>query len=398
MGERRKLPPRRAESDTHGANSRDRVTPFRPRRTPHFSQEPHPPGVTGRVMQPGGVGVDLRAGRTSLPPIPGRSRGTEAPSSEPGPAAVYVPHTAAMPPLTAAAQSRRPSESYPGYPNPTRGRQHRHRRSRRIALLALICAQVLVAATALWALTTPHFQARRVEVAGIADPLVVRHIETLPLTGCNIFRCDTAALAERVERLPAVASATVSAVYPDGLLVRVTPRQPELLWHTAQADLVIAADGTLLGAVSDDPAFARLTLPEVQDGSAAAFSGAAPAAGARLDPLLVNMAAQLRKEMQPVLGGGWALDYDAGTGLVAVHSGDGSRVVFGAPRDAAQAADDTSSVAALLNAPTADQVARGVRMQLSELRAMLALLAGQGQHAALIDLRWGTHLYYRLAS
>ena len=384
MGERGEMPPRRkhGRGDAQGDGARDRVTPFRPRR----GSPPHVLRSASSALpatRSGHVGVDLHAGRNPLPPIPSRPRPAEdLPTSRP--AVVYTPGAATVPPI--AAQSR----------PPTGQSDHPRRGMRRIALVALLCAQVLVAATTVWALTTPHFQTRRIGVTGTSDALVMRRIQALPLTGCNIFACDTAALARQVERLPAVSAATVSTVYPDSLLVRVTTRHPALLWHTSAAELVIATDGTVLGANSDDPAFAHLALPRIEDGPAAAFAGKTPAAGARLDPLLVNMAAQLRKGIQPVLGDGWALDYDARSGLVAVN-GNGTQVIFGTPRDAAQAANDTPSVAALLSRPTAGQVAHGVRMQLAELHALLGLLAGQGQQAALIDLRWGAHPYYRLA-
>lgn len=399
MGERGHMPPRRERererehehwgSEAQGDSARGRVTPFRPRR-PDASRAPRPArsASTATGTGPGGVGVDLRAGRSPLPPLPSRLQREEPPPS-PRPAVVYTPGTAPATVSSIAAQSRSPA----GHISPS---GQPRRRMRRIALVALLCAQVLVAAATIWALTTPRFQTRRIRVAGTDDMLVVSRVQALPLTGCNIFACDTAALARQVERLPAVASATVSTVYPDGLLVRVTPRQPALLWHIAAAELVLATDGTVLGAVSDDPTFAHLALPRIEDGSAAAFDGKTPPPGARVDPLLVNMAAQLRKGIQPVLGNGWALDYDTRNGLVAVN-GSGMRVLFGTPRDAAQAADDTPSVAALLSQPTAGQVAKGVRMQLDELHALLGLLAGRGQQAALIDLRWGAHPYYRLA-
>ena len=338
-------------------------------------------------MSRGGVGVDLHAGHHALPPIHSLPQRAETHPKAGGAGYSVAPHSATAPSLAAPP---RIAAGHPARP---------HRRTRRIALIALIVAQVLIAAAAAWALTTPRFQTRRIEVVGTGDALVVRRIEAMPLTGCNIFHCDTAALAREVERLPAVASATVSPVYPDGLLVRVTPRQPALLWHTASAELVIASDGTLLGVTTDDPAYAHLALPQVEDGPAAAFGGTKLAAGAHMDPLLVNMAGQLRMGMQGVLGDGWALDFDAQIGLVAVNgSGSGTmRVLFGTPRDAAQAADDTPSVAAMMSGPTPGQVTQGARMQLTELHALLALLAGKGQQAALIDLRWGAHPYYRLA-
>ncbi len=390
MGQRRDDPRHGfADDGTHrqSAGERGRLTPFVPRRGRPW-RTPRPVQATPEAMRRGGVGVDLRAGRNVLPPIPSLApQRAETPPRE-NPGALSAPPQVATAP-TLAAPSRIPA-----------GRPARpHHRTRRMALIALLLAQVLVAGAAAWALTTPTFETRRVAVAGTSDALVVQRIEAMPLTGCNLFRCDTAALARQVERLPAVASATVSPVYPDGLLVRVTPRQPAVLWHTSAAELVIASDGTALGAITDDPAYAHLTLPQIEDGPAAAFGGATPAAGQRMDPLLVNMAGQLRMGLQGVLGAGWTLDYDAQTGLVAVN-GDGSssmRVLFGRPRDAAQAADDRPSVAALLSEPSQAQVTQGARTQLAELHALLHLLAGKGQQVALIDLRWGAHPYYRLA-
>lgn len=385
MGDRRDASRRElVGGSAHGTGERGRLTPFVPRRA-RSQRTPRNAQATPSAARLGGVGVDLRAGRHALPPIP-TSPQREASHPKVDPAGYSVaPHIAAAPPRAA------PSRSRAGHP--TRS----HRRTRRIALIALLLAQVLVAAAAVWALNTPRFQTRRIEVAGTSDALVVQRIEAMPLTGCNIFRCDTAALARQVERLPAVASAAVSPDYPDSLLVRVTPRQPALLWHTSSAELVIASDGTVLGATTDDPAYAHLALAQVEDGPAAALGGTEPAAGAHLDPLLVNMAGQLRTGMQGVLGSGWTLDYEAQIGLVAVDGLGAVRVLFGTPRDAAQAADDTPSVATLLSEPAKGQVTRGAHMQLAELHALLALLKGQGQRAALIDLRWGAHPYYRLA-
>jgi hypothetical protein len=331
------------------------------------------------------VGVDMQSGQ-NLPPIPSRPRRNSHSRGAAGKAtagpltrAAVAPSSTVSPPLAADHDQER----------------RRANRSHRIILVALLCAQVMVAAGAIWALTSPQFQVRHVQIAGVSDPLVVGRIQALPLTGCNIFHCDTSALAQRVERVPAVAGATVSTVYPDSLLVQVTLRQPALLWQTSAAEVVIAADGIVLGTTASDPAYSHLALPTIQDASAAAFSGATPAAGTRMDPLLAKMAGQLRKDLPTVLSAGWSLDYEARDGLVAVGS-SGARVLFGAPRDAAQAADDTPNVAALLTPPTAAQVERGVHQQLAELQALRALLASKGQYAMLIDLRWGTHPYYRL--
>lgn len=281
-------------------------------------------------------------------------------------------------------------------PSPPEAGGRKRKLPRRIALLALVCAQVLFAGVALWAVTSSYWQVHHVRVEGTDDAVVVRAIEAMPLTGCNIFRCDLVAGVRRVEALPAVARAGIRATYPDTLVVSVTLRQPALLWSMPSGQYVIASDGTVLGTPDSDPAYADAALAVVRDDSGAAFGSQAPAAGSELSPTLVEMAGQLRKGVQDVLGNDWALAYNADTGFFAAST-DGRRVAFGMPRDAAQAADDSGSVSSLLADPTPQQVAQGVQTQLAELRALLHQLGAEARQAVVIDLRWGGHPYYRLA-
>jgi cell division septal protein FtsQ len=295
---------------------------------------------------------------------------------------------------------RRPSGSYPtslplSPASPLTATARRRRLRLHPALAALLVVQALVAGLATWALTS--WQVRSVRVQGASDAVVTRAIEALPLTGCVIFRCDLARDAQVVEALPAVAHATVSAAYPDTLVVVITLRTPALAWKTEQGELVIADDGTVLGTPQSDPAYASLRLPEVDDAAAATFAGTMPAAGARLDADLVKMATQLRTGMAVVLGDGWALDYQRGVGLAAVQS-DGRRVLFGMPRDAAAMSPDDASIQTLGSPPSSATVAQGVRLQLDALQLLLQELARRGQQAALIDLRWGAHPYWRPAT
>jgi hypothetical protein len=101
--------------------------------------------------------------------------------------------------------------------------------------------------------------------------------------------------------------------------------------------------------------------------------------------------------MAGALGDGWALRYTADRGFVATNA-TGQQVLFGTPSDAALAmrADAQTQALPQVTPPSADAVARGMRWQLAELRALLAQLKQRGEHATLIDLRWGAHPYYRI--
>ncbi|HKT37723.1 MAG TPA: hypothetical protein VJR48_05085, partial [Ktedonobacterales bacterium] len=260
----------------------------------------------------------------------------------------------------------------------------------------LLCAQIVLLGLAIWALTSPTWRISSVRVEGSSDPVVLNAIARMPLTGCIFFLCDLDARARQVQTIPAVAHAQVHAVYPNGLIVAITLRQPALLWRTTVQTLVISDDGVILGTPQSDPAYANLHVPQVRDDDADAFGGHISRAGQRLALPLVKMAAELQEGLPAALGNGWTLVYTAPDGFAAT-SGDGRRVVFGAPRDAASAATPNAGVTALLGDPALSAITRGVSIQLAELHALLAQLTAQGQRATLIDLRWGAYPYYRLA-
>jgi POTRA domain, FtsQ-type len=328
-----------------------------------------------RVSPPGRIGVDLHGGFVP-PPQPLQPAAPRAPSpSRPG---------SGVAPITSP-----PATQLPSRPRARRRRLHP-------TLIFLACAQVALIAGALWALLAPTWQVRHVRVAGTSDPVLLAAIARLHLGGCDIFRCDLAPMAHQVESLPLVAHADVHADLPDGLIVVVSPRRPAVLWQIGTGTYVLADDGVVLGTPQSDPALLAAPLPQTSDAGAVAFGGMPPAAGARLAPTLVKMAGQLRMGMAGVLASDWVLEYTAASGFVATDS-TGRQVIFGTPRDAASTVAGPGTLQQLAD-PAPDAVTRGVRMQLAELSAILVLLRKNGQSAALIDLRWGTNPYYRLAS
>jgi hypothetical protein len=241
------------------------------------------------------------------------------------------------------------------------------------AAVGLLAILMLVA----WALVAPTWRVRTLRVSGTSDPRLVAAIHDLPLLGCDAFRCDTARDVRLIERLPAVARADVAVVYPSTLVVRVTPRVPVLIWRVAGHDYLVGADGVLIAQVNTAPAAGANALSVVDDPRGAALAGAPARPGARLAPSLVGVAAQLLRDLPDLLGRSVALGYDADAGLVA-DDGQGLRVAFGDPAR-----------------PPADTPG-GVAGQVSELRAILAVLNQRGLQAEWIDLRWGLHPSYRL--
>ncbi|MGQ0607998.1 MAG: cell division protein FtsQ/DivIB [Chloroflexota bacterium] len=88
-----------------------------------------------------------------------------------------------------------------------------------------------------------------------------------PQRGTSVLAVDTRALSERLERLPAVATAAVSARLPGHVDVAIVEHEAAFVWETSTARLLGAADGILFAALSPETApDAQLApLPHVTD-------------------------------------------------------------------------------------------------------------------------------------
>jgi hypothetical protein len=69
----------------------------------------------------------------------------------------------------------------------------------------------------------------------------------------NIFRIPTSDLEARIEALPAVRSATVTATLPDQVAVSVEERRPMLVWRTTRAAWLVDGDGRLFAPATAAP-------------------------------------------------------------------------------------------------------------------------------------------------
>ena len=121
-------------------------------------------------------------------------------------------------------------------------------------LLALINGPWLRVARVAWAgeRYTPGTQLQRVLAS---------------LDGTALLTVDATALAAELQRLPAVSRATVEAVLPDTVRVRIVEKKAAFVWQTSAVRLIGVADGTLIGqlALKADLPADMAALPLIDD-------------------------------------------------------------------------------------------------------------------------------------
>src|SRR5215831_4054761 len=92
-------------------------------------------------------------------------------------------------------------------PIPVRSGRNGRRRGFFARMLALLVVVAMGVIGVNFALTSQGFRVEQVNVAGTENPALVADIEHMGIQGQNIFLVDTAALTDRVEVVPLVASA-----------------------------------------------------------------------------------------------------------------------------------------------------------------------------------------------
>jgi hypothetical protein len=86
----------------------------------------------------------------------------------------------------------------------------------------------------------------------------------------NLFTLRTEPLETALANLPTVAVAEVTVALPSTLVVRVTEREPILLWRVDERRLLVDIDGRVVGELAAGPAGAAGGLPVVVDRRVAA--------------------------------------------------------------------------------------------------------------------------------
>ena len=258
----------------------------------------------------------------------------------------------------------------------------------------------LAVALLVWMFAGSYWQARSVRIQGTSDPTLLALVHAQRLTGCNVFRCDFSAARQAIAASPRAQSVSITIVYPETTLVKITPRQTVALWQTQGETWAVGADGVIVGSIQGEPSLAGKGAVVVNDPSGVAFAGRTPKPGARMDAALVAMARQLRISVTSAGLHLTSLRYSAKDGFTMAASGSGALVLFGGPADAqATVADLTSATSAAPASSsvvvTPAQVEQGAKLQVEAAGAILARLAQSGASASVIDVRWGSHPYYR---
>jgi hypothetical protein len=181
------------------------------------------------------------------------------------------------------------------------------------ALLAMVGAALAGYGLA----SSPVFGLDRISTTGVVltDGAAVRAVLDVP-PGTNLVSLDTARLATRLEALPTVRAASVSAALPGTLHVQLTERRPILAWAVGDRRFLVDVDGRMIAELAKDEALPRVNpdgsvvpaagttattappgraaqsdpLPLLVDGRA---SGPALEVGDRLDPILLDAARRI---------------------------------------------------------------------------------------------------------
>ena len=140
-------------------------------------------------------------------------------------------------------------------------------------------------------LTTPVFAIRTIDVPTLQYTARDTLLGWLGVeAGTNAFRLSTAGLAQRLEAIPAVDTASVSVALPDRLVVGVAERTPILAWRVGDVTFLVDRTGMLfhwLPSGSDGTS----GLPTVVDRRS--LSTIALSVGSPLDPVDLDAATRL---------------------------------------------------------------------------------------------------------
>lgn len=134
------------------------------------------------------------------------------------------------------------------------------------ALLAMLLSAAAIYGVA----NSTVFEVGRIRLEGATftdEAAVVAAVEEA--RGQNLFSLVTAPFEAQVRTLPTVRSADVGARLPDTLVVRVTERDPILIWQIGQRRYLVDGDGSLFALLGDIPPEATARLPVVEDQRAA---------------------------------------------------------------------------------------------------------------------------------
>jgi cell division protein FtsQ len=97
------------------------------------------------------------------------------------------------------------------------------------------------------------FAVGEIKISGHSETSEIDILEELGLDGgTSLIGFDTEAARQRIQRMPWVASAQVTKLYPDGLSVKVSEKAAYAVWQHQDAVSLIEASGKEITAFGDD--------------------------------------------------------------------------------------------------------------------------------------------------
>jgi len=251
-------------------------------------------------------------------------------------------------------------------------------------LLAFFTVLVIGVLGVNFALTSPSFRVQQVNVVGTQNPALISNIQHMGMQGQNIFLIDTAALAERIEMIPRVASASLGKQWPNSLTVTVVERTPVLLWQTKYGTYSIDRQAVVIAPASETVGTDHLMAVVDVRSQQVGVSGQPIRPGVRLNQADIAFALQVFVSLPQMTGiSNFRLRYDAGSlRNLATLGEDGSFTI----------ASPDGWIAYLGGANDANPLDN----RLNELQQILALAQKQRLHIATIDLRFGLRPVYTL--
>lgn len=240
--------------------------------------------------------------------------------------------------MTGANRSRRPTvqrgtarRAVPGAPM-RRTRVIRRASAGLSPVRAGAALALLVSAAAMYGVANSSaFTSGRLDIEGAAyTPTADLEAAMAPAKGVNLFALSTAPLEARLRELPTVVDAAVSVRLPDVLSVRVTEREPILVWELGSRHYLVDVDGLLFARLDmGEPPATADALPRVQDRRAGSVG---LAIGRSLDAVDLDAARRLAS-LVPADVGSEASRLDVvvndQSGFIVVGQPVGWRAVFG---------------------------------------------------------------------
>jgi cell division septal protein FtsQ len=284
---------------------------------------------------------------------------------------------------------RRSLPTYHTSPIPTRSGRRAGRRGWIWKVLSLFAICVLLVLAANFALTSNAFRIAQVSVTGTHNDALVHTIQGMGMQGQNIFLLNVAALTERIEAIPFVASASLSKQLPNQLSVAVVERTPMLLWQNAQGTYSIDDQGVVIAPLSETAGAEHLSMV-IDKSNYANGHGQQIHPGMHLNQANIQFAADAFERLPRLTGITMFKLYYDGT-------------MYGSTTDNVGGTDSKGSY--IVESPSGWQAYLGnasdanpLNNKLLELQQILTLAQNEQLNLATIDLRYGLRPVYTLKS